>query len=243
MQRILKGSGLGIVAVLLLGLTVGVDAKDIVAGVVIDVKGKPVVARTGTTSWKRLKNNKYVYEQDTIKTQKGERVAIAFIGGAEVRVNESSEFVVNSGGGNKRTSLFSKVGQAWTRMLHGRAGLDIRTPMAVAAVRGTEADVDIHERMTVKVYEGHVNVNNSHGSQSLTAGMMTNVSAGGAPAAPTRMSQADYTSWQNGLSPEDIEKRLKKLHKKAGQKRDIKLKFKGKDGKTKELNIKLEKKK
>jgi hypothetical protein len=217
-------------------------AEDPVAGVVIDVKGKPQVSRKGSDKWKRLKLNRYVYEEDTIKTKKGERVAIAFIGGAEVRVNESSEFVVNSGGGNKRTSIFSKVGQAWTRMLHGRAGLDVRTPVGVAAVRGTEADVDIHDRMTVKVYEGHVNVNNQYGSQALTAGMMTNVAAGGAPAAPRAMSAGDYGSWHNSLKPKNIEGRLKKLHKKAGQKRDIKLKFKTKDGKTKELNIKLEKK-
>lgn len=217
-------------------------AEDPVAGVVIDVKGKPEVNRKGSKKWDRLKLNRYVYEEDTIKTGPNERVAIAFIGGAEVRINENSEFVVNSGGGNKRTSVFSKVGQAWTRMLHGRAGLDVRTPVAVAAVRGTEADVDIHDRMTVKVYEGHVNVNNQHGSQALTAGMMTNVAAGGAPAAPRRMSPGDYTSWQNSLNPKDIESRLKRLHKKAGEKRDIKLKFKTKDGQSKELNIKLEKK-
>ena len=217
-------------------------AENPVAGVVIDVKGKPEVSRKGSDKWERLKLNRYVYEEDTIRTDKGERVAIAFIGGAEVRVNESSEFVVNSGGGNKRTSIYSKVGQAWTRMLHGRAGLDVRFPAGVAAVRGTEADVDIHERMTVKVYEGHVNVNNQYGSQALTAGMMTNVTAGGAPAAPRSMSPGDYTSWQTSLQPKNIENRLKKLHEKAGQKRDIKLKFKTKDGKSKELNIKLEKK-
>lgn len=242
MNRIVKNSGVLLVAAFVFGSVSIVEAKDIVAGVVIDVKGKPVVARQGSTKWRRLRNNRYVYEKDTIKTAKGERVAIAFIGGAEVRVNEKSEFVVNSGGGRKRTSLFTKAGQAWTRMLHGRAGLDIRTPVAVAAVRGTEADVDIRDRMTVKVYEGHVNVNNQHGSQSLTAGMMTNVTGGSAPAAPRRMSASDYTSWQTGLDPKNLEKRLKKLHKKAGQKREIKLKFKGKDGKPKELNIKLEKK-
>jgi hypothetical protein len=50
--------------------------------------------------------------------------------------------------------------------LHGKAGMQIKSPTAVAAVRGTEADVDVDNRMVVKVYEGLVDVSNDQGSQS-----------------------------------------------------------------------------
>ncbi|HBL19063.1 MAG: hypothetical protein A2X36_04430 [Elusimicrobia bacterium GWA2_69_24] len=217
-------------------------ARDAVAGVVIDVKGKPQVRRSGKTADEALKVNKFVYEGDVIKTGAGELAAIAFVGGAEIRINEGSEFIIESGGGRQSTSVFTKVGQAWTRLLHGRAGMSVRTPLAVAAVRGTEADVDVHDRMTVKVYEGLVDVSNDFGKQSLQAGMMTQVGAAGqAPAPAAKMSGGDYASWQNGLQPKDVEKKLDTLFKKAEKEKLLKLKFKDKDGKSKEVDMKLEK--
>ncbi|MFH1726763.1 MAG: FecR family protein [Elusimicrobiota bacterium] len=217
---------------------------DIVAGVVIDVKGKPMVRRGGEGKFRRLKLNKFVYDGDLVKTGAGERAAIAFIGGAEMRINESSEFLVESGGGRSATSVFSRAGQIWTRLLHGRAGMQVRTPLAVASVRGTEADVDIQERMTVKVYEGHVDVSNDHGRQSLQAGMTTQVAgAGQAPQPARKLEAGEYGSWQDALSPKDVDKKLKRLHEESGRTRMLKLKYKGKGGEEKELNLRLKKKK
>ncbi len=231
------------------------DAKEAVAGVVVDVRGKPVVVakrdRAGLKglsgadrkkAGRRLRHNKFVYEGDVLITDLGERVAVAFVGGAEVRINENSEFVVESGGGRKPTSLFTRVGQAWTRMLHGRAGMQIRTPLAVAAVRGTEADVDMRKRLDVKVYEGHVDLSNRYGTTALKAGMMSSVSgAGAAPSSARRMQAGDRGTWQNGLTPKKLRKNLRRLQKKADKERKVQFKYM-KDGKPAELNLQLERK-
>ena len=149
---------------------------------------------------------------------------------------------IESGGGTKPTSVKTSLGQGWTRLLHGKSGIRVRTPVAVCAVRGTEADIDYNGRMTVKVYEGHVDVSNDQGTQSMTAGQMTSVGgAGQAPAAPKAMEAGDIGTWQNGLKPADLDKSQGLLKLAAEKNRTLELEM-DKDGQKKKIKINLEKK-
>lgn len=226
-------------ALLALSLCLGAAparAAETVAGVVIVIKGTPHVKKRGGTEEKLLKLNQYVNEGDELITKAGEYASLAFIGGAEVRISESSNFVVEAGGGQKPTQLFTTIGKAWTRLLSGHSGVNIRTPSAVAAVRGTEADVESGERMTVKVYEGFVDVYNDHGKQSLTAGQMTKVAgAQSAPEAPKTMGEGDRQNWQDALKSDGAVKQIQKLQKEADRRRSLELKTK--DGKKIKLNL------
>ncbi len=212
------------------------------AGVVVAIVGKPRVQSADKAGMKALKLNQFVYEGDTIETRNGERVSLALIGGAEFRINENSSFEVESGGGSKPASLKTKLGQAWTRLLHGHAGLLMRGPIAVASVRGTEADVDIGKRMTVKVYEGLVDVYNDQGRSSLKAGEMTQVGgAGQAPEAPRPMGANDYGNWQSQLLPVNLDQNIERLNKEADRIRNLELNMIDKGGKQKSIKLKFEK--
>lgn len=215
-----------------------------VAGVVISYEGKPEVQRDGEKDYRALKFNDMLHEGDRVKTGHGVRVGIAFVGGAELRINEDSVFKMESGGGSKPTSVFTEVGNAWTRLLHGRSGMRVRTPNAVAAVRGTEADVNCgNGPMTVKVYEGFVDVMNDKGTTALKAGQQTSVAGGGqAPQAAQTMSPQDYGTWQNALKAADLKKSLKILDAASVKQRTLDLDMKGKDGKPKKLRMNFEKK-
>lgn len=214
-------------------------AQEVVAGVVIVVKGAPSVKPHGASTVKKLKLNQFVNEGDELITKAGDFVSIAFIGGAEVRISENSMFRVETGGGEKPTQLFTTIGKAWTRLLHGHSGINIRTPSAVAAVRGTEADVESGERTTVKVYDGLVDVYNDHGKQSLVAGQMTHVaSAQAAPELPKTMTASDKQTWQNALKGQGVEKQIERLQKEGDRRRSLELKLK--NGKT--IKLHLEKK-
>lgn len=239
--------GAGVLAALASGLGAGLSAAPaakVVAGVIIDVKGVPMLKAAADGKKAKLKLQQYVYNKDVIKTEKGERVAIAFVGGAEMRINENSEFAIESGGGSKPTSVYTKAGDAWTRLLHGSkgAGFNVRSPLAVAAVRGTEADIDVGARMTVKVYEGLVDIQNAQGLQSLRAGQMSQVGAGQAPAPPRAMSPGDFATWQGELKPQGVDAAVDRLKTEADKNRTLNLRFKGKDGVEKSLDIKLKKK-
>lgn len=213
-------------------------AKGPTAGIVITVKGKPTLKSGGET--KPIKRNQFVYEGDQVATGASEMVAIAFIGGAEVRIAENSTFDVVSGGGQRPTSVKTKAGKLWSRLLHGQAAFQVRTPIAVAAVRGTEADIDADERLTVKVYEGFVDVFNDQGRQSLSAGQMTQASAGGAPPPPRDMGSGDYESWQNALKVGGVDKQVERLRREAERERTLELETQ--KGQKKKIKLKLEKK-
>lgn len=215
-----------------------------VAGVVISLEGKPEVQRAGAKEFKPLKFNDMLREGDSVKTGKGARVAVAFVGGAELRINEDSSFKMESGGGSKPTSVFTEFGNAWTRLLHGKSGMRVRTPNAVAAVRGTEADVNYGDGpMTVKVYEGFVDVMNDKGTTALRAGQQTQVAgAGSAPQAARDMAAQDYGTWQNGLKAANLNKSLKLLDEAAVKDRALDLDMKDKDGKSKKVRMHFEKK-
>ncbi|MBI4349697.1 MAG: FecR domain-containing protein [Elusimicrobia bacterium] len=199
-----------------------------VAGIVVAVEGRPEIKRLGKKSYERVRLNGFVYEGEMLKTGAGERLAVAFIGGAEFKMNENSEFEVQSGGGaTQPASLKTTLGQAWTRMLHGFSGVRVKTPMAVAAVRGTEADIDLEDptRLSVKVYEGHVDLMNASETKtlaSLQANQMATVGDGGS-VAKRAMGAGDVDDWQNGLQEDKnkLDAQLEKLRKEGERTKEL----------------------
>ncbi len=217
-------------------------AENPVAGVVIAVEGHPQVKVVGKEDYKGVKMNQLIHDGDTLKTEKGDRVGVAFVGGAEMRINENSVFVVQSGGGTKPTTVYTSLGDAWTRLISGHNGIQVKSPVAVAAVRGTEADIDVSDRMGVKVYEGIVDVMNDKGKTSLQAGQQTSAGAGAAPAAARAMSPQDYKTWQNKVSPANLDKSLGILNQAAVRNRTLELNMTNKDGSQKKVKLNFEKK-
>ena len=211
-----------------------------VNAIVVYVNGDVQVKRSGEGAFAALALNDLLYAGDEVKTGPVSQTSLATKGGAEVRLNENSTFNIEAGG-RVREMLRLSVGQLWTRMLHKMAKLDVRTPSAVCAVRGTEADIEQRSLLTVKVYEGHVDVENKLGKQSLAAGQMSTVAgAGAAPAAAQKMSASDVGNWQEGVTTKDMQKFLDRLNSETGDKK-LKLKI-DKDGKSKDIEIKLKKK-
>lgn len=218
-------------------------AAQTVAGVVISVEGSPKIKIAGAERFVKAKLNMLVREGDTLKTEKGEKMGIAFTGGAEMRLNENSQFVVETGGGAKPASVMTTFGDAWARLISGHSGFNVRSPVAVAAVRGTEADINVSDHMDVKVYEGFVDVMNDKGKTQLKAGQQSSVAGAGAAPAPAKaMTPADYGTWQNGLKPKDLNKSLSILNTAADKNRTLELNMRNKDGSQKKVKLNFEKK-
>lgn len=237
----------GAMVLALLGSIAGLKpafAAERVNAIVIMVKGQVEVKREKARNFSELKLNDILYAGDQIKTGGDGQAAVATKSGAEVRLNSNSSFEITASGDVGKPGLLKlTLGQLWTRMLHSKAKLDVRTPSAVCAVRGTEADIEQRELLTVKVYEGHVKLTNSGGSQSLKAGQMSTVSGGGAPAAAKQMGAGDKGTWQDGLNKDlkDIQGSMDKLTNAAGEKKLI-LDIKGADGKVKHIEVPATKK-
>ena len=213
-----------------------------IAAVTVYITGEVQVKRTGEKAFAELKVNDMLYPGDNIKTGPGARAGLVTKGGAEVRLNENSNFEI-SGAGKLREMLNLSVGQLWTRMLHKMAKINVRTPSAVCAVRGTEADIEQRSLLTVKVYEGHVDVQNSLGKQSLKAGQMTTVAgANAAPEAAKAMSGGDAGKWQEDVKVSDYDKFVKLMEESAASGKKLKTSVKMPDGTVKQIEGGLKKK-
>lgn len=238
-----QGNGLVKIALALLLGALWLPGMAAAAGrvnaIVVYVEGDVQIKRAGEAASAALALNDLLYFGDEVKTGPASRASLATKGGAEIRINENSTFNTDARVGVRETVRL-KVGQMWTRMLHKMAKLDVKTPSAVCAVRGTEADIEQRSLLTVKVYEGRVDVGNDQGKQSLAAGQMSTVAGGGAPAAPKQMSSAEVGNWQEGIATKDMQKFIDRLTDANGDKR-LKLKI-DKGGKTKDVEIKLKKK-
>ena len=174
MKRIRVLPILAALALSLLGAG-GTQERTPVAGILTSVKGKVQVKRALEKDTAPAKVGQFVREGDVIQTGPKQRVSLAFTEGAEVRINENTKFEVRGGGAGKTRKVGLSLGQIWTRLLHKEADLEIRTQVAVAAVRGTEADVEMRNLLTVKVYEGLVDLMNSQGKHRLSAGQISKV--------------------------------------------------------------------
>ena len=213
-----------------------------IAAVAVHITGEVQVKRSGEKEFAELKVNDMLYPGDNIKTGAGARAGLVTKGGAEVRLNENSNFEI-SGSGKLREMLRLSVGQLWTRMLHKMAKINVRTPSAVCAVRGTEADIEQRSLLTVKVYEGHVDVQNSLGKQSLKAGQMTTVAgANAAPEAAKAMSGSDAGKWQDEIKVSDYDKFIKLMEESAASGKKLKTSVKMPDGTVKQIEGGLKKK-
>jgi len=211
------------------------------SAVVVFVSGDVKFKRAAVPALAELKLNEALQPGDTIVTAAGAKASLVTKTGAEIRINENSTFSIP--GKSKVREMFDlSVGQVWGRMLHKMAKLNVRTPTAVCAVRGTEADIEQKDGLTVKVYEGHVDLENKLGKQSLRAGQISTVSgANAAPTAPRQMSGSEMGKWQEDIDVKDIGKYLERVGLSDKGEKKLKVNIE-KDGTGKDVEIKLKKK-
>lgn len=213
-SRLIKAAAVAMCACLVTGVLAiipdSAQGAGKAAAIVTFVKGKVQLKRAGSEKYEKLKVNTMLYEGDAVRVKRWARAGLVLSGGAEVRLNSNSYFELVEGGKDQKVKM--SLGQIWTKMLHKMARLNVHTPTAVIAVRGTEADVEMRKIMTVKVYEGEVDVMNDYGKQSLTAGQVSRVAdAASAPSAPREMKQSEYETWQGKIKVKDIDKFIEML--------------------------------
>lgn len=200
----------GILAATLLGAFIAVtpplceaaEAKRPVAVIVLAVKVKPQAQYPAASESKRLAKGVMIREGDTLKTGKGDLLSVALVGGPDLRINEDSTVDMESGGGRANASLRIRSGQVWMRTLHGMSTIQVRSDLALCSVRLSQAelDVEVGERMTIKVYKGEVEVFNDKGRWRLGAGETVQVSSVDAPPSePRALTAQERGAWQKGL--------------------------------------------
>ncbi|MEN9354070.1 MAG: hypothetical protein RL318_1395 [Fibrobacterota bacterium] len=96
---------------------------------------------------------------DSIKVAKESRLEVRYPDNTVLRLDENSRMVVTSNSGKPEPTLLG--GKAWanvTKIGKGGKGFGLRTPTAVAAVRGTVFRMSESDSSSVRLYEGKVDV-------------------------------------------------------------------------------------
>ena len=122
--------------------------------------------KSESSDWKKAKPNQPVFEGNTIRTQAKSRCEIILTGGGKIRLGENSELELNDADVKPMVKNFNanlKKGNIWVsaKAAFGeKKNIAIRTPTAVAAIRGTKFRAKAGaDESSVLVYDGKVDVN------------------------------------------------------------------------------------
>jgi len=191
-----------IIFFLFLGLaipTLAYSAK--VAGTVISKQGQAQVLHEGEREWKDLLLRSKVYEKDTIETKENSKVKILFLDESLMNLGEKSKMEITEQTyepGKKRVSLYNLM-SGKVRVLVGKISgeesrFEVKTPTALAAVRGTELFVWVKSATITQVFAVSVepgkevvveNLQIPGVTVTVSENFTTLVEAGAPPTAPT----------------------------------------------------------
>ena len=182
-----------------------------VVAAISTLKGLVMIKPAGSRKYIPAYKGQMLKNGEWIKTKDGVFVAIIFLDGSNIKIQQQTEIKISSyrmTAKDLKTNLVMSKGQAWSDVADQGAGgeFTITTPTAVASVKGTEFDLeyDIDKgETTLIVFAGEVEFTGELGK--ILAEAMTSSRDGGAV---QKLTLDDLPSWQNKTDP-DIAFKLK----------------------------------
>jgi hypothetical protein len=172
------------------------------AAVISDVSGTAETAGPAG-GWRKARIQMTLGEKDRVRCGAGARAVITLDDGHRVKLWPKTEVALSKlKCGQSKIDLMAGRIRAWVRKLGNGARFEVKTPVAVCSVRGTEFSVAIENGndVRVEVFEGQVAAREESSGQQVLVnpGQFTEIMEGFAPSAPVPMesetsSQADDT--------------------------------------------------
>lgn len=141
------------------------------------------IRRAGEEEWVRAELGEYLRSGDRVRAGRRSSAEISFLAGVETSLEENTEIKIRATSTRQDTDLDMIEGEMFNRVRE-LSNLEIKTPQAVAAVRGTNFGVELRRQTRVYVLDGIVDVHNQQGRVELTGGTETTVETGKAPSEP-----------------------------------------------------------
>lgn len=162
------------------------------AAVVVYKSGRAQYARAQENSWKEVAIRLALFSGDQVKTAAASSVHLQLSNMTVLRLQPESLIIVNKVDKNSRDAVFTlQEGNLHANVENMRKSggrLSIRTPSAVAAVRGTVFDLSATARDSgLACHEGQVDVSAQKVTVAVPAGMGTYAEKGKPPMKPFRL--------------------------------------------------------
>lgn len=194
-----------------------------VTGKLKDVKGTVEVLEKSGGAWKKATNNMAVKTGDTVRTKANGSCVVTWAKGNVVRVSPYSSIKLNqlsttpaTGGDESELYVSSGKVSVKAKKLNSGGSFTVKTPTAVAGVRGTKFSVKVEEedsaaaggrqpaKTEVACVEGEVAVASENGGEvSVSQGEKTGIAAGAGPTAPEQMSQQEIDEFNSEAGLDD----------------------------------------
>ena len=176
-----------------------------VVAAISSMKGNVQLRNANNRKYESAYKGQMVRTGDWLKTDKNVYVAIVFLDGSNVKIQSNTEIEIKSSRITARelkTQMYIAEGQAWSKVAQQKNGeFKIKTPTAVASVKGTEFDVefdDLAESTTLTVLEGSVEFSNDLGS--ILAGAMEGATASKEEVpSQYKVTEEELPKWQNNI--------------------------------------------
>lgn len=155
------------------------------AGAIVAAKGGEEIRFVREDLWRSAQLQQSLIGGDTLRTNAIGNLAILFNDQTQIRVGRNSTLTVNDVAGSTagNTQLSLQGGTIWARAARGGSGVDVKTPAAVAAIRGTDwsLSVDGTGKTSLVVLEGVVELKNPQGAVTVRQGEGATAAIGQAP--------------------------------------------------------------
>jgi hypothetical protein len=195
-----------LILILLIGGNLLIGEARVVAAI-SSMKGNVKIRSANQRKFDTAYKAQMIRTGDWLKTDKNVFVAIVFLDGSMVKIQSNTEIEIKSSritAKELKTQMYISEGQAWSKISKQNNGeFRIKTPTAVASVKGTEFDVDfddMSESTSLVVLEGEVEFGNELGTVIAGAMQGASVTQDEAPVEYT-VAPEDLPIWQNNTNP------------------------------------------
>ena len=152
-------------------LLLSVPCAAMTRGIVLVPKGTVEARASASASWVPVSRDVRLNEGDEVRTAGDATADVYFSDGSRFRIGRDSHFAVGSTG-RKRTALSLLYGRLRAAVAgYFSSRVEVRTPSAVCAVRGTEFDVRVARNgdTSMNVDEGLVEVSDGKGKTAVVS--------------------------------------------------------------------------
>ena len=155
-------------------------------GSIVDARGEAEIALAELPDWRLAEIDQGLLTGDDLRTGPLGGMALLFTDRTQIRVHRNSTLRVTAVAGTAEqdeTLLDLLRGRLWSRAAAGGDAVQIRTPAATAAIRGTDwsLEVDADGRTVLIVLDGEVSLANAQGSVVVRSGEAAVAEIGEAP--------------------------------------------------------------
>lgn len=190
------------------------------------------IKRQGQADEFSAKKGMLLYPGDQIKTGELSRAAIILNDGTITKLHEKTNLMLSESKQQEKSNRLKLLfGQLWAKVKKRQHSLEIETPSAVAAIKGTAFELKVMDDQAVQllVWNGLVDFYNNKGKVEVSAGEKSTAKKDQQPGQPEKVDLTKQDQWFEGVIEIPSEKQLNlKIRDKNGQEQQLNMQYKKK---------------